>query len=327
MTVIPYVKMTGTGNDFVLVDALRTPRRAAGRWSSLAQTMCDPRHGVGADGLLVLEPSKRADVRMRIFNADGSEASMCGNGVRCLGFYAFGTGAVKNGLRRMTNRIDVETKAGVKSTEILSANRVKVMMGAPSFLRRVPHLTIKGRRLTDLYLVDSGVPHLVCWVDDVAEVDVQGLGQRLRSHPQFQPQGTNVDFVEMQGADERFLRGMNLTIHHYRVKMRTYERGVEGETRACGTGAVAVAAAVAYRHPFRPAVHHSRQGRFRAVVQEQFLVDLTMPGGILQVELYAHLAWDPARNQILFGPTYLEGDVKVLSRGTWNWNWNGKDHI
>jgi diaminopimelate epimerase len=209
-TGVPIVKTSGTGNEFVLVDEriarLDDP-------VAFARRVCDRTHGLGADGVLLVESSERFDARMRIVNADGSEAEMCGNGMRCVARYLDehdGRGAAT-----------VETLAGPIATRILSRApyAVAVEMGEPRIGE--PHL-VDGVRAVP---VDLGNPHVVVRVDDVAAVDLERQGPRIERDPRY-PHGTNVHFVARDGA-------------HWRV--RHWERGA-GATQACGTGAVAVAA-------------------------------------------------------------------------------------
>lgn len=215
---IPFIKMVGTGNDFLIADTVhhRTlgPLKAA--WPRVARAMCDRRDGVGADGLLVLERSRAADVRMRIFNPDGSEAEMCGNGARCVAYYV-----------KHSGKITIETKAGML-TAAVRGNRVAVQMPDPKGITLSLRLDV-GPLIRSLAFLDTGVPHVVAAVDHLDELNVEELGRTLRFHRAFQPRGANVNFIE---ADPK-------APHHLRI--RTYERGVEGETLACGTGVAAAA--------------------------------------------------------------------------------------
>lgn len=215
--------MAGTGNDFLIVKPDARLRRRLGRhWSAAAREWCDRRLGVGADGLLVVEPSRRADGRMRIFNADGSEADMCGNGARCVARYLISASP-----RGMRGQAMVDTCAGVLRAQV-DGDQVAITMPAPRHLRVGVPVTLRGRRLR-VHAINTGVPHVVVPVASLSRMDVASLGRQLRFHPAFQPAGTNVNFIE---ADAR---------RSDCVKIRTYERGVEGETLACGTGATASA--------------------------------------------------------------------------------------
>ncbi len=216
---LPFVKMVGTGNDFILLDLRRT--RRPGNLTALAKTLCRRARSVGADGLLTVEPSRRADVKMRIINPDGSEAAMCGNGARCVALYAAGG--------RRHRRLTIETPAGLIQAETLTPRRVRVTLTTPSSVR-TKSLTARMHRLT-VYAVNTGVPHAVLFVPEIRAADVRTLGPAIRYHRLFRPAGTNVDFVEV--------------LDQHTVRVRTYERGVEAETLACGTGAVAAALAAA----------------------------------------------------------------------------------
>lgn len=207
---IPFVKYHGAGNDFVLIDLRKSPLSFDP--FSLARRVCDRRHGVGADGLLLLLPSDRADYRMRIFNADGSEPSMCGNGIRCLADFVFKT--------HTTADFSVETPRGILKCRKLSGE-IAVNLAAPSILHWPLQMT-EG----PVFVVNTGVPHAVLFVDD-PDIDVPLLGRKIRFDHQFAPEGVNVNFA--------FLTADN------KVILRTYERGLEAETLACGTGAAAAA--------------------------------------------------------------------------------------
>lgn len=232
MKSVKFLKMEGSGNDFIVVSAAAlkavdpstqaSPHEARGLCSGfssskLARTVCDRKYGVGADGLLVLGNSKKADVAMRIFNADGSEAEMCGNGARCAALYA----SKKSKKKKLT----IETRAGLLSARIGKSD-IALKMTNPFDLRRGLLLNVAGQTYEVNY-INTGVPHAVIEVDDVERVDVKALGGLIRRHDVFLPAGTNVDFIKILASD-------------YLV-LRTYERGVEGETLACGTGSVASA--------------------------------------------------------------------------------------
>jgi len=213
------MKMSATGNDFIVLDFRRSTLMSRSKLSRLAVSLCDRKLGVGADGLLILEPSRKADFKMRIFNRDGSEAEMCANGLRCVALY--GHGRKKN--------LKIETKAGIYEAVITGKNRVRIKMEDPKRLRRDLPIKVNGRRIRVNY-IDTGVPHVVIFVQGLDGIDVESIGRDIRHHRRFRPRGTNVDFVELIDARN--------------IKMRTYERGVEGETLACGTGAVASAIVV-----------------------------------------------------------------------------------
>jgi diaminopimelate epimerase len=211
-----FMKMNGAGNDFVMLDN-RTGDVRLGP-SDIAR-LCDRHRGVGADGVLVLEPpTNGADFRMRYYNADGGEAEMCGNGARCFARFA---GRVAGAGENVT----FETPAGVIAAA-LEGERVTLQMSEPKDLRLDVSVSVNNEEIHCHY-VDSGVPHVVVPVSAIANVDVRTIGAALRHHPEFAPRGANVNFLERRGDNA--------------IAIRTYERGVEDETLACGTGVVASA--------------------------------------------------------------------------------------
>jgi diaminopimelate epimerase len=216
-----FYKLQASGNDFILIDNSRL-KIAKKELRKIAQKYCIRKIGIGADGLLVIEHSKRSDFKMRIFNADGSEAEMCGNGARCATFWASYIGKIKN------NTI-FETKAGLIEAKIKRKNKealVSIKMTDPIDLKlEIPLLL--GRRKIKVNYVNTGVPHTVIFVEGLEKISVEEIGRKIRFHKRFLPQGTNVNFVEI--------------LKENLIKIRTYERGVEEETFACGTGAVASA--------------------------------------------------------------------------------------
>jgi len=216
MDTIPFWKMSGAGNDFILIDN-RDGQIAANDQAGFAKAVCRRQLSVGADGLILIENSATADFCWRFYNADGSAAEMCGNGARCAARFAF-----LNGITGASMRF--ETIAGTIAATV-EGDRAKVNMTEPKDLEIDMTVDLDGRPLT-VSRVNTGVPHAVVPVDDLEAVDIKGLGRRLRFHPAFGPAGTNVNFVHRQ---ERLL------------SVRTYERGVEDETLACGTGCTAVA--------------------------------------------------------------------------------------
>ncbi|MDK2894840.1 MAG: diaminopimelate epimerase [Moorella sp. (in: firmicutes)] len=229
-----FVKMHGLGNDFVLVNALE--EKLPGDLAELARRVCHRRFGIGADGLILVLPSVRADLRMRIFNPDGSEPEMCGNGIRCFARYAYEAGLVRG------PEIQVETLAGIiKPRLILKDGKVagvRVDMGEPRLERSQIPMAGEGSPVLDEPVtvagttwrgtcVSMGNPHCVFFVADVEEAPVTTVGPAVENHPLF-PQRTNVEFIEVLNPGE--------------LKMRVWERGA-GETMACGTGACAAAVA------------------------------------------------------------------------------------
>ncbi|MFH1045680.1 MAG: diaminopimelate epimerase [Candidatus Omnitrophota bacterium] len=220
MNDLNFVKVVASGNDFVLLDHYQkkaaTDRRSL---STLAKTLCQRKLSVGADGLLVVERSSQADFKMRIFNPDGREVDMCGNGSRCVALYAFNRKIVAKRV------MSIETRAGILQAEV-KAGAIKVKMSPPKDLHLKFDLNLGGRSYNVSY-VNTGVPHVVCFVRGLDKCDVAAVGRQIRYHSEFLPEGTNADFVEV------------LSKTHIRI--RTYERGVEEETLACGTGSVAAA--------------------------------------------------------------------------------------
>jgi diaminopimelate epimerase len=206
---IPFWKMNGAGNDFVLIDdrALRCSVAPDSMLKIAAQVPCE--------GILLLQPSGCADLKMRFFNPDGNEAEMCGNGARCFARLAYD-------LKAAPQTMQLETVAGIVAAEV-SGGQVQLTMTAPQDLRL--HLQLGD--LPELHFLNTGVPHVVIRVEDAEETNVAQLGCIVREHPEFAPAGTNVNFVEV--------------LDRQHVRLRTYERGVEAETGACGTGSVATA--------------------------------------------------------------------------------------
>jgi len=229
-----FTKMQGIGNDYVYVDCFA---EQVDDPASLARAMSDRHFGVGADGLILVMPSTSADVRMRIFNADGDEAEMCGNGIRCVAKYAYDHG------RAGSNPMKVQTEAGTRVVELIFGNNGSVTaagvdMGEPILDPPSIPVNVTQSRAIDVPIsagghawkmtcVSMGNPHAVIFVDDVEAVALEQIGPELEHHPMF-PQRVNAHFAEMISPGE--------------VKMRTWERG-SGITLACGTGASAVCVA------------------------------------------------------------------------------------
>jgi len=199
---VRFVKMHGAGNDFILVDD-RDESFPCDR--GVIASMSARGTGIGCEGVILVQPSTESDFRMRFFNPDGSEAELCGNGARCVAAFAREIGAAA------ADRMRFETLAGTVEAEIVGRNLVKVRMPDPKGLRGD--------------FVNSGVPHRIVPVEDLAKTDVDGEGRRIRFSAEYAPAGTNVDFVRYCPPHD--------------ADIRTYERGVEAETGACGTGSVA----------------------------------------------------------------------------------------
>lgn len=260
---LSFVKVEGLGNDFVLLDLFKNfLGKSPGDFPSLVRTLCDRHFGVGADGLLLLLPSETADFRMRIFNPDGSEAQMCGNGIRCLAGYIYSKKLTKKKV------FTIETLGGLREVRIAATSpvpEVEVNMGVPALLERnedgswkslplhetnnSPHeISIEAEGLPPFAgtAVSMGNPHFVLFVDSLDGLPLRAWGPAIEMHPLF-PEGTNVEFCAVEGG---------------KIRLLVWERGA-GETLACGTGACAAFAAASI---------HSLTGREAEVV---------LPGGSL----------------------------------------------
>jgi diaminopimelate epimerase len=236
---IPFIKMEGCGNDYVYIDLISgkgPPESALGNLEELARRMSDRHYGIGSDGLILIRPSESGDARMQMFNADGSESEMCGNGIRCVARFLHDEGVTRR------SPVHIETGAGVLTLEIAATggvvSSVRVDMGTPELERsRIPMSGPPGRvideglevggRTVRVTAVSMGNPHCVLFVPDVAQAPVSEFGPLIENHPIF-PNRTNVEFVQVVSPGE--------------VRQRTWERG-SGETLACGTGASAVCVA------------------------------------------------------------------------------------
>ncbi len=227
---LEFAKMSGAGNDFIVIDDRECA--VAEDASELAKQLCRRRVSVGADGLILVVPSAAHDFRMRYLNADGSEADMCGNGGRCVARFAHERGIAGTSMR-------FESRSGVHAATILDEEHVRLMMPEPRamLLSTTVHL---GRESREVHRINTGVPHAVLEVPDLEAHPVVEEGRRIRSLNDFGPEGSNVDFVIVR--DE------------HTIALRTYERGVEDETLACGTGAVASAVTMAALGRVRPPV-------------------------------------------------------------------------
>ena len=271
-----FTKLQATGNDFILIEADRMRRD----WAKLSQAMCDRRFGVGSDGLILLLKSKVADFRMRMFNPDGSEAEVCGNGLRCFARYV-----VSSGPADARRSITIETSAGIKTAVPQDrGSRFQVDMGEPRFrpedlpvavtVNRVPMVdypvNVAGQKLR-LTFVSMGNPHGVCFVDDVGEFTLCDIGPRVEHHELF-PRRVNFEIAHVVSRRE--------------IDARVWERGA-GETLSCGTGACAIAVAA----------------RLHDYVDDR--VDIKLPGGTLSVK------WDRK------GSVYLTGPAELVFTGDW----------
>jgi diaminopimelate epimerase len=263
---IEFYKMSGSGNDFIIIDN-RDLSLDVGDLSEFARRICRRNISVGADGLLVIEPSGVADFKWRFFNSDGSMAEMCGNAARCVARFAYMKGIAGN-------HMCWETIAGVISAEV-NDDIVKAKLTEPSALEADIQIKTDGKT----FIVDSvntGVPHAVVFLDDLDRCDVHNHGRLIRYHERFAPRGTNADFAAI--------------IDSHKIMVRTYERGVEDETLACGTGCVASVLAAASRN------------------MVETPVDVVVKSG---ETLRVHFLKEEER----FSEIYLEGRVRMVYHG------------
>jgi diaminopimelate epimerase len=274
-----FTKLQGAGNDFVLVDAGGLDLD----WPALAARMCDRHFGVGADGLLLVLPSGVADLRLRVFNADGSEAEACGNGLRCFVKYARDRGLVQ------ADEFSVETMAGTRSVGVRGGGRIQVGMGRPEFKPSAIPVALEGQEETDagpvldytievegtqlsIGCVSMGNPHAVCFLSaPVADFPLAEIGPRVERHRAF-PNRVNFEVANVISRSE--------------IRARVWERGT-GETLACGSGACAIAVIAMLKGLSDSAV------------------DVHLPGGALSIE------WDGA------GEVLLSGPAETVFSGTW----------
>ena len=263
---ISFYKMSGSGNDFIIIDN-RDLSLDVGDLPTFARRVCARKISVGADGLFLIEPSTSVDFKWQFFNSDGSVGEMCGNGSRCVARYAY--------LRGIAGaKISFETIAGIITAEVYG-DVVKVRLTNPSPLKLGQEILLDGQESL-LDFIDTGVPHAVSFVDHLETCAVFDKGRKIRCHEFFQPKGTNVNFA--------------CTLDRHKMKVRTYERGVEDETLACGTGVVASVLAAAGRN----------------LVDSP--VDVTVQSGeILRVYF--------TRREGAFKEIYLEGKVKIVYQG------------
>jgi diaminopimelate epimerase len=213
---LEFTKMNGAGNDFVMIDN-RDGNRSLSR--EQIASLCDRHRGIGADGLIAVEGTPELP-RMRYYNADGGEAEMCGNGARCFSRFAARLLGLTSG------SLSFQTESGILSAELLPDERVRLRMSEPHSLQLAHSLRVNDQDL-EVHSLNTGVPHAVTFVSDLRETPVFELGRALRQHQRFAPAGTNANFVQILAPGS--------------LAIRTYERGVEDETLACGTGVVASA--------------------------------------------------------------------------------------
>ena len=273
-----FTKMQGIGNDYVYVNCFEEDIKNP---SELSIAISDRHFGIGSDGLIMIMPSPAADARMRIFNADGSEAQMCGNGIRCVAKYLYEYGIKKS------DRMTIETAAGLKTIELTVVNedvkQIKVEMGTPELLRNEIPMLGENKQVVNeplqvndsvLYVtcVSMGNPHCITFVDDVDSIVLDVTGKAIENHELF-PERINAHFVQQISANK--------------VKMRTWERG-SGETLACGTGAVATGVACVLNN------------------LTERIISTQLPGGELMVE------WTDDNK------TYMTGPAEIVFTGQWD---------
>ena len=237
MAIIDFVKMQGAGNDFIMIDN-RKFHFSGSEKSDLAAKLCHRALSVGADGMIFLEDDSEYDAKWDFYNADGSNAEMCGNGARCFTVFSKMAGIFKE-------KFTFRTTAGAISAELITPTRARVKLTDAPLPKKICGLSYAGV-IGDIFFINTGVPHVVVAVDNVEDIDVVKVGSALRYHEKFAPVGTNANFIS------KFEKG---------IVIRTYERGVETETLACGTGAVAgaIVASLVY-NMISPVIVKTRSG-------------------------------------------------------------------
>ena len=261
-----FAKMAGSGNDFILIDDMDLKLDGT-ELALLARLICRRKFSIGADGLIVLRPSDVADFKWRFFNADGSEAEMCGNGGRCAARFAV--------MRKIAGpELSFEAIAGIVRARV-KAETVMLGMTTPTGQRDSEPIDVAGEKL-DVWFIDTGVPHAVVFYKNLDRLDVKSLGKAIRFHPRFAPAGANANFAAVTSA--------------HSLDLRTYERGVEDETYACGTGAVAASLTAARKGLVSSPVRVTPTG-----------------GGVLAIYFQ--------QDGTAFKEVFLEGDAKLIYQG------------
>lgn len=242
-TKLHFAKYSSAGNDFILIDARD---RKDHNWSNLSQKLCERKRSVGADGLILLELSHFATFRLRFFNCDGSEAEMCGNGARAAVHFATSVGI-------FTKQYTIETKERILHATIKKEG-VEISLGDVQDIRWLEEIELNGLpwRFASL---NTGVPHVVHFTSDIESFPLIEIGRQIRYHPAFAPAGTNFNVVKL---------------HHDHIEVRTYERGVEDETLACGTGIAASALAASVLHGLKAPIHVIAKSK------DSLIVDFTL---------------------------------------------------
>ena len=269
MAIVNFTKMQGAGNDFIMIDN-RKFHFSESEKSDLAAKLCPRALAVGADGMIFLENDSEYDAKWDFYNADGTSAEMCGNGARCFAVFAERAGVFKE-------KFIFRTIAGAIEAELTAPDRVRVKLTDAPLVEKICGLSYAGIT-SDIYFINTGVPHVVVAVDDINEVDIAKLGSAIRYHNNFAPAGTNANFIS------KYENG---------IAIRTYERGVEAETLACGTGAVAGAIVASLEYDLTPPV-----------------IVKTKSGDILNI---SYAASDNCNKDV-----FLEGPAEEVYRGTVN---------
>ena len=263
MKPIPFYKMSGSGNDFMIIDN-REKVVDINHLNEFIAKICRRKMSVGADGFILIDTSDRADFGWHFYNSNGGRAEMCGNGARCAARFAF-----LNGIA--AKKMSFETDAGILIAQVTD-DRVKIKMPDPAELRLDYPLEVEAGPLA-ISSINTGVPHVVIMTEDVEGIDVVERGREIRSHQTFAPAGTNVNFISLKQDNT--------------IIMRTYERGVEDETLACGTGAIAGALVTASKFKTESPIRIcTRSGAFLTIYFK------VVAGS--------------------YGDIYLEGDARVI---------------
>jgi diaminopimelate epimerase len=267
-----FYKMHGAGNDFIVID--NRPKFFPDKNHAFVKHICQTHTGIGADGLLLLEDSKRAGFRMRYFNSDGNESEMCVNGSRCLCYFAFL-------LKVIDRQHNFEAGDGLHLGQILDKNfvRVEVKINKKSDSRTFPFDFELPNYISFIDFLNTGVPHLVLRCDQLEQIPVEDIGRQLRFHPYYAPQGTNVNFVKFSDREET-------------LYVRTFERGVDAETLSCGSGVAACVISIADK---------------QQPERRDFLVKTH--GGMLTVRKEEEKIYLEGPVKIIFKGRYLEEDI------------------
>jgi len=267
-----FIKMHGTGNDFIVVDNRNKIFPESD--SSFVQHLCQSHTGIGADGLLLLEHSSRADFRMRYFNADGYESEMCVNGSRCICYFSFF-------LKVIDRKHSFEAGDGLHSGYIMDNHHVRVQVNVHKKVdsRTFPVDFELPNSISFIDFVNTGVPHLVLQCEEIEQIPVEELGRQLRFHPYYAPQGANVNFIKFDQSAAA-------------LYVRTYERGVEAETLSCGSGVTASVISVLkkYKNP---------QNRYPVITR----------GGRLIVQIDKDVIFLEGPVKFIFRGKYIEEDI------------------